>query len=102
MKKWVNVSLIVLGLIVITIVAKLLFFSGPKIDYSCTTDDQCIIVKTSCCSCLSSSKDAKAINANSKEIWDEENACGLSICDQCENEEPIVNAACVNNKCKLI
>lgn len=102
MQKWVIITVAVLTIAIIILGINALFFSGPNLDYSCTSDAECIVVKTDCCSCLSSDKDAKAINANSQGAWNEANPCGLSLCEQCENPEPTVSAACIDNKCKLV
>jgi|WetSurMetagenome_2_1015567.scaffolds.fasta_scaffold1491524_1 hypothetical protein len=92
----------VIAVVVILLGLALKFFVFNKvkgIDYSCTTNEDCLLVRNSCCSCLESKWKSVAINKNSLDKWEEHLRCGMAVCAACE-QTPL-SAACVNSKCKI-
>ena len=102
MKKWWILGIVIIILIVAVASLNTIIFNQPKINYSCAEDSECVLVQTSCCSCLQIQDEIKAINKQSEVAWNENLACGITLCEQCQNSEPAFVASCVSGKCKAV
>jgi hypothetical protein len=94
--------IIVIAVILLALALKFFVFNKVKgVDYTCSTDSDCLLVRDSCCSCLHIKKQVEAINKNSEAKWEEHLRCGMAVCTECPAVTPL-SASCASGKCKVL